>query len=153
VPPVGDDRQEAEDRPLTAPGGVSSKGAREGTAEPAGVPVEAAIEAALAAPGIDAVTRVHLDDARRALADWRSEAAGGFDGPTLTETLFSFVMPRLQHPDVLQAQQQLAVLEQLAGELSGQDGDTVVREGALVVHRELRRLALLRQHRSSLVEG
>jgi hypothetical protein len=119
----------------------------------AGIPVAAAIEAALAAPGVDAVTRVHLDSARVSLTARRTGADESLNAPTLSEALFAFVMPRLKHPEVLAVERQFVLLEQLAEELGGQNGDTVVREGALAVHRELRRLALLRQHCSNLVEG
>jgi hypothetical protein len=115
--------------------------------------VDAAIEAALAAPGVDAVTRVHLDETRQRLASGRAEARGSAETPTLSDTLFTFVMPRLQHPEVLGVEQQLVLLERLSEELGAQDSDRVVREGALVVRRELRRLALLRQHCNTLVEG
>jgi hypothetical protein len=123
------------------------------SSEPQGIPVDAAIEAALAAPGVDAVTRVHLDAARGSLTARRTDAAESLDAPTLSDALFAFVMPRLKHPEVLGVEHQLVVLEQLADELGTPDRDTVVREGALVVHRELRRLGLLRQHCSHLVEG
>jgi hypothetical protein len=121
--------------------------------ESSGIPVAAAIEAALAAPGIDAVTRVHLDSARVSLTARRTGADESSNAPTLSEALFAFVMPRLKHPEVLGVEQQFVLLQQLADELGGQNGDTVLREGALVVHRELRRLVLLRQHCSTLVEG
>lgn len=130
-----------------------SRSSDEFRSEPAGIPVAAAIEAALAVPGIDAVTRLHLDSARVSLTARRTGADESLNAPTLSEALFAFVMPRLRHPEVLGVEQQFVLLEQLAEELGAQNGDTVVREGALVVHRELRRLGLLRQHCSNLVEG
>lgn len=118
-----------------------------------GVPMTVAIAAALAAPGVDAVTRVHLDEARASLAAARTDAADPLETPTLSQALFHFVMPRLQHPEVLAVEHQVAMLHEIAQELGGPDGDTVVREGALAVHRELRRLTLLRQRCNSLVAG
>ena len=123
------------------------------SSEAQGIPVGAAIEATLAAPGVDPVTRVHLDAARGSLAARQTDGAESLDARTLSDALFAFVMPRLKHPEVLGVERQLVVLEQLADELEAPDCDTVVREGALVVHRELRRLNLLRQHCSHLVEG
>lgn len=118
-----------------------------------GIPVDAAIEAALAAPGVDPVTRIHLDEARGSLAARRSDDRDGAEDRNLADTLFTFVMPRLQHPEVLGIERQRVILEQLAEELGAEGGDRIVREGALAVYRELRRIALLRQHCSSLVEG
>jgi hypothetical protein len=117
------------------------------------VPLDSAIEAALAAPDVDAVTRVQLDEARGTLAGRRSERPEVHAATTLSDALFGFVMPHLRHPEVLRSERQLALLEQLAAELARREGDSVVREGALVVYRELRRLALLRQHGNSLVQG
>jgi hypothetical protein len=144
---AADDVRDGDDRAVP---GVQPNRASRPRARPSGdgngVPVDAAIEAALAAPGVDAVTRVHLDETRQRLASGRAEARGSAETPTLSDTLFTFVMPRLQHPEVLGIEQQLVLLERLSEELGG-------REGALVVRRELRRLALLRQHCNTLVEG
>ncbi|WP_288583733.1 hypothetical protein [uncultured Methylobacterium sp.] len=119
-----------------------------------GMPLDAAIDAMLAAGGVDAVTRVQLNEARRAIADAAAgPAADGFEGSSLSRALFRVVMPRLHHPEVLRAERHRALLEDLADGLAAEGGDGVVREGALVVHRELRRLALLRAGRNALVEG
>lgn len=123
---------------------------------PAGQEVEldAAIESMLAAGGVDPVTRVRLSEARRAIADAaREQDPDGFEGASLSKALFRFVMPRLRHPEVLRAERHRALLEGLADGLAQTDDDGIVREGALVIHRELRRLALLRTGRNALVEG
>lgn len=119
-----------------------------------GVELEAAIDSMLAAGGVDPITRVRLNEARRAIADSaRGEDPDGFEGVSLSRSLFRFVMPRLHHPEVLRAERHRALLEGLADGLAQTDDDGIVREGALVIHRELRRLALLRAGRNALVEG
>jgi hypothetical protein len=118
------------------------------------VAFDAAVEAMLAAGGVDPVTRVGLGEARRALAQAaQGRDSDGFAGASLSRALFRFVMPRLRHPEVLRAERHRALLEALADGLAGTDDDGIVRDGALVVHRELRRLALLRVARNALVEG
>ncbi|BAU89965.1 hypothetical protein MPPM_1360 [Methylorubrum populi] len=137
--------------------GIGERGAHGGQAgAPAeeGVPLDSAIDAMLAAGGVDAVTRVRLSAARRAISEGGSGAASdGFEGESLSHALFRFVMPRLHHPEVLRAERHRALLEDLADGLAEAGGDVVIREGTLVVHRELRRLALLRTGRNALVEG
>lgn len=124
------------------------------TSGPPGVRLDAAIERALNAPSVDGVSRVQLTEMRGALADGRGTSAHGGIGPdSLTDALMTFVMPRLRHPEVLNADRHRALLERLADALAGEGEDNVVTEGAFVVRRELKRLALLRQHRNSLVEG
>ncbi|MDV2987544.1 UNVERIFIED_CONTAM: hypothetical protein Q9R58_24870 [Methylobacteriaceae bacterium AG10] len=150
--------QAGEDARVGGADGVSERGARGGQAgAPAeeGVPLDSAIDAMLAAGGVDAVTRVRLSEARRAISEGApgAAAADGFEGQSLSRALFRFVMPRLHHPEVLRAERHRALLEDLADGLAADGGDGVVREGALVVHRELRRLALLRAGRNALVEG
>lgn len=123
------------------------------TSGPPGVRLDAAIERALNAPSVDGVTRVQLTEMQGALSDGRGTSAHGGGGPeNLTDALMTFVMPRLRHPEVLNAERHRALLERLAESLSG-GGDNVVTEGAFTVRRELKRLALLRQNRNSLVEG
>jgi len=146
--PDEDDRSASGPHP-----GSSARSAAGGPAGSPGVPLDAAIEAALATSEVDAVTRVHLREASGWLGSRRSEGRSAGGARNLSEGLFAFVMPRLDHPEVLGVERQLAILEQLAEDLGAQDGDTVVREGALAVYRELRRLTLLRQHCYSLVEG
>lgn len=149
--------QAGADARVGAADGVSERGARGGHADglhEEGVPLDSAIDAMLAAGGVDAVTRVRLSEARRAIHEGAAGAAAdGFDGQNLSRALFRFVMPRLHHPEVLRAERHRALLEDLADGLAADGGDGVVREGALVVHRELRRLALLRAGRNALVEG
>lgn len=119
-----------------------------------GIPLDAAIERALTAPSVDAVTRVNLTEIQGALSSGRGGVPVGADGPdTLRDALMTFVMPRLRHPEVLHAERHRSLLERLADGLASRHDDNVVREGTLEVHRELRRLALLRQQRNSLVEG
>lgn len=148
--------QAGEDARVGGADGVSERGARGGQAgapPEEGVPLDSAIDAMLAASGVDAVTRVRLSEARRAITEGVPGAADGFEGQSLSRALFRFVMPRLRHPEVLRAERHRALLEDLADGLAADGGDGVVREGALVVHRELRRLALLRAGRNALVEG
>ncbi|CAO4155327.1 hypothetical protein LPLAFNJD_LOCUS4417 [Methylorubrum aminovorans] len=149
--------QAGEDARVGGADGVSDRGARGGQAgapPEEGVPLDSAIDAMLAAGGVDAVTRVRLSEARRAITEGvPGTTADGFEGQSLSRALFRFVMPRLRHPEVLRAERHRALLEDLADELAADGGDGVVREGALVVHRELRRLALLRAGRNALVEG
>lgn len=117
------------------------------------MPLDLAIEAALSAQDVDAVTRIHLDEMRASLAQLDPRAAlASLYGRNLAAGLLSFVMPRLRHPEVLLAENHNALLEHLAGTFSSSD-DTVVREGVFVIQQELKRLALLRQHRNSLIEG
>lgn len=146
------------DARLDANGPVGERAARgaprQGAPIEDGVELDAAIDAMLAAGGVDPVTRVRLSEARRAIAQGASERdPDGFEGLSLSRALFRFVMPRLHHPEVLRAERHRTLLEDLADGLAEADGDGVVREGALVVQRELRRLALLRAGRNALVEG
>ncbi|WP_050735083.1 hypothetical protein [Methylobacterium sp. ARG-1] len=118
------------------------------------VGLDAAIDAMLVAGGVDAITRVRLSEARRAIVETGAERdPDGFDGANLSRALFRFVMPRLRHPDVLRADRHRALLEGLADGLAGTPDDGIAQAGALVIHRELRRLALLRTARNALVEG
>lgn len=133
--------------------GRSSTGHRAGLLDE-GVQLDAAIDAALATPDIDPVTRVNLDEASVAIRSVEARRQfEGFAGETLADALFRFVMPRLRHPEVLHAERHRAILEQLAHDLSRLPSDGVVREGAVAVHRELRKLAILRQGRNSIIEG
>ena len=119
---------------------------------PPGVRLDAAIERALAAPNIDGVTRTHLDQAQTIASTVDRRGAASADG-NLVDTLMTFVMPRLRNPDVLQAERHRTLLEQLQSDLVSDAHDNVVREGALTIRRELRRLLQLRQNCNSLVEG
>ena len=137
---------------------VGERGARKseqpGQAADEGVDLDSAIDSMLAAGGVDAITRVRLGEARRAIAGpTQADDADGFEGASLSGALFRFVMPRLHHPDVLRSDRHRALLEGLADGLADAGEDGVVRSGAMVVHRELRRLALLRAGRNALVEG
>ncbi|WID99714.1 hypothetical protein QO058_30445 (plasmid) [Bosea vestrisii] len=136
------------------PGGGDRGRSQLREADPQEMPLDLAIEAALAAQDVDAVTRVHLDEMRASLAQLDPRAAlASLYGRNLAAGLLSFVMPRLRHPDVLLAEKHNALLEHLAGTFSAASEDSVVREGVFVIQQELRRLALLRQHRNSLIEG
>jgi hypothetical protein len=155
-----DARETALDRSAAVPdldGRIGRDPHRQGQpGAPAGdeVALDAAIEGMLAAGGVDPVTRVRLSEARRAIAEGaQGQDPDGFEGPSLSRALFRFVMPRLRHPEVLRADRHRALLEGLADGLAATDDDGIVREGALVVHRELRRLALLRVGRNALVSG
>lgn len=133
---------------------ASQHGLPQGAPHEDGVELDAAIESMLAAGGVDPVTRVRLSEARRAIAEGaQANDPDGFEGANLSRALFRFVMPRLHHPEVLRGDRHRALLEGLAEGLAETDEDGIVREGALVVHRELRRLALLRNARNALVEG
>ncbi|MCJ2013120.1 hypothetical protein [Methylobacterium sp. J-076] len=117
------------------------------------VPFDAAVDAVLAAGGIDAVTRLSLSEAQRAVAGGGAEqGAEGLEGANLSHTLFRFVMPRLRHPEVLRAERHRTLLEGLADGLAGQPDDGIALAGARVIHRELHRLALLRTARNALVQ-
>jgi hypothetical protein len=118
-----------------------------------GVRLDAAIEQALGASSVDGVTRVSLTELQGALSGGRGRRGEEPAAPeNLQERLMSFVMPRLRHPEVLQAERHRSLLERLVADLSeGSDG-RVVREGALELRRELKRLEFLRQQRNSLVE-
>ncbi|WP_051379305.1 hypothetical protein [Bradyrhizobium murdochi] len=124
------------------------------TSLPPGVRLDAAIERTLATPGLDGVTRRHLDEAQTIIsrAD-RPDAASGFAGRNLVDALMTFVMPRLRNPHVLQAERHRALLEQLQSDLAGSADERLVREGVLTIRRELKRLSQLRQNSNSLVEG
>ena len=124
------------------------------TSLPPGVRLDAAIERTLAAPGLDSVTRRHLDEAQTIIsrAD-RPVGASGFAGRNLVDALMTFVMPRLRNPQVLQAERHRALLEQLQSDLAGSADERLVREGVLTIRRELKRLSQLRQNSNSLVEG
>lgn len=118
------------------------------------VPFDEAVEAMLAAGGIDAVTRVQLSRARHAIAEAGGPGAvSGFDGPNLSHALFRFVMPRLRHPAVLRADRHRSLLERLADGLAGVPDDGIAEAGARAIHRELHRLAIVRTARNALVEG
>ncbi|GBU17817.1 MULTISPECIES: hypothetical protein [Methylobacterium] len=138
--------------PLGERGGRGSEAVGQGPGEE-GVELDAAIDAMLAAGGVDAVTRVRLSEARRAIAEAGAGEAEVFEGASLSRSLFRFVMPRLHHPEVLRGDRHRALLEGLAEGLAAESDDGIVREGALVVHRELRRLAMLRASRNALIEG
>lgn len=119
-----------------------------------GVELDAAIDAALATSDVDPVTRAHLDGARGAIgAVEQRRRLEGFQGESLAEALFRFVMPRLRHPEVLHAERHRAILEQLAWQLVRSPADRVKREGAIAIDRELHRLAILRHGRNSIIEG
>ncbi|MDQ8726892.1 hypothetical protein [Bradyrhizobium sp. LHD-71] len=124
------------------------------TSLPPGVRLDAAIERTLAAPNLDGITRRHLDEAQTVIARIdRRDTASGFAGRNLVDALMTFVMPTLQNPHVLQAERHRTLLEQLQSDLTGGGDDPLVREGVLIVRRELKRLAQLRQNCNSLVEG
>jgi hypothetical protein len=124
------------------------------TSLPPGVRLDAAIERTLAAPGLDGVTRRQLDEAQTIISQTdRPGAVSGFAGRNLVDALMTFVMPRLRNPHVLQAERYRALLEQLQSDLAGSADDRIVREGALTIRRELKRLSQLRQNSNSLVEG
>ncbi|GLS46841.1 hypothetical protein [Methylobacterium brachythecii] len=142
--------------PLDAGHGVDERGPRRPLPEgDEGVELDAAIESMLSAGGVDPVTRVRLSEARRAIAARGSatEDVGGTAMASLSGALFRYVMPRLHHPEVLRTDSHRLLLEKLADGLAATAEDGVVRDGALVIHRELRRLALLRAGRNALVEG
>lgn len=124
------------------------------TSLPPGVRLDAAIERTLTAPGLDGVTRRHLDEAQTIIsrAD-RRDAASDFGSRNLVDALMTFVMPRLRNPHVLQAERHRALLEQLQSDLAGSADERLVREGVLTIRRELKRLSQLRQNSNSLVEG
>lgn len=118
------------------------------------IPFDDAIEAMLAAGGVDPVTRIRLGEARRAMTQSEAEReADGADGASLTQTLFRFVMPRLRYPEVLRTDRHRTLLEGLADGLAGMADDGIARAGSQVIHRELRRLTLLRTARNALVKG
>jgi hypothetical protein len=124
------------------------------TSLPPGVRLDAAIERTLAAPGLDGVSRRHLDEAQTIISRVdRHSAVSGFAGRNLVDALMTFVMPRLRNPHVLQAERYRALLEQLQSDLAGSADDRIVREGVLTIRRELKRLSQLRQNSNSLVEG
>ena len=122
------------------------------TSLPPGVRLDAAIERTLAAPGLDGVTRRHLDEAQTIISR-ADRPVAGFAGQNLADALMTFVMPRLRNPQVLQAERHRALLEQLQSDLVGSADDRIVREGGLTIRRELKRLSQLRQNSNSLVEG
>jgi hypothetical protein len=124
------------------------------TSLPPGVRLDAAIERALTAPGLDGVTRRHLDEAQTIIsrAD-RPDAAPGFASRNLVDALMTFVMPRLRNPHVLHAERHRALLEQLQSDLADSADERLIREGVLTIRRELKRLSQLRQNSNSLVEG
>lgn len=144
----------------TQVGGVRAGGGDKGRAlawrqaDAQDLPLDLAIEAVLAADNVDAVTRVNLNEMRASIAevDPRVMLASLY-GRNLAQGLLSFVMPRLRHPEVLRAENHDALLERLANTFSASTEDSVVREGVFVLQQELRRLALLRQNRNSLIEG
>ena len=118
------------------------------------VPFDEAIEAMLAAGGVDPVTRIRLSEARRAIAEAAAERrADGLEGASLTHTLFQFVMPRLRHPEVLRTDRHRTLLEGLADGLAQRADDGIACAGAQVIHRELHHLTLLRTARNGLVQG
>jgi hypothetical protein len=124
------------------------------TSLPPGVRLDAAIERTLASPNVDGVTRRHLDEAQSIISKAeRPGATSGFAGRNLVDALMTFVMPTLANPHVLHAERHRALLEQLQSDLAGSADDRLVREGVLIVRRELKRLAQLRKNSNSLVEG
>jgi hypothetical protein len=124
------------------------------TSLPPGVRLDAAIERTLASPDIDGVTRRHLDQAQSIISEVdRPGGVSGFAGRNLVDALMTFVMPTLRNPHVLHAERHRALLEQLQSDLAGGADDRLVREGVLIVRRELKRLAQLRKNSNSLVEG
>jgi hypothetical protein len=124
------------------------------TSLPPGVRLDAAIERTLASPNVDGVTRRHLDEAQSIISKpERPGATSGFSGRNLVDALMTFVMPTLGNPHVLHAERHRALLEQLQSDLAGSADDRLVREGVLIVRRELKRLAQLRKNSNSLVEG
>jgi hypothetical protein len=118
------------------------------------LPLDLAIEAVLASQDVDALTRVSLSEMRASIAETDPRAMlASLYGRNLAQGLLSFVMPRLRHPEVLRAENHDTLLEGLANSFASAPEDSVVREGVLVLQQELRRLALLRQNRNSLIEA
>lgn len=118
------------------------------------VRLDAAIEAMLAAGGVDPVTRVRLNEARQAMTLAKADQeADGFAGASLANTLFQAVMPRLKHPEVLRAERQRSLLEDLADGLTDAPDDGIAMAGAMIIYRELHRLTLVRTARNALVQG
>lgn len=119
-----------------------------------GIRLDAAIEQALSSPVVDGVTRVSLKELQGALTRGEREPGEDIGEPeSLRSKLISFVMPRLRHPEVLQAERHRSLLEKLVASLETAPDRNVVGDAALELRRELRRLELLRQQRNSLVEG
>ncbi|MGQ4274893.1 hypothetical protein [Terrihabitans sp. B22-R8] len=146
------------DRPVPgiadAGGQRARKSADQPPQAPGDLPLDLAIEAVLETPGLDGVTRISLDDMRTNLVqvDPRAMLASLY-GRNLAHALLNFVMPKLRHPDVLQAGAHAALLERLAERLAGAENDGVRQRGAAIVDEELQRLVLLRQNRNSMIEG
>lgn len=118
------------------------------------LPLDLAIEAALASKDVDAVTRISLNEMRASIAeaDPRAMLASLYNR-NLAQGLLSFVMPRLRHPEVLRAENHDALLERLADIFSARAENSAARAGVFALQQELRRLNLLRRNRNSLIEG
>ena len=122
------------------------------TSLPPGVRLDAAIERTLAAPGLDGVTRRHLDEAQTIISRTdRPGAVSGFAGQNLVDALMTFVMPRLRNPHVLQRASR-ALLEPTASDLAGSADDRIVREGVLTIPATQATVAIA-PNSNSLVEG
>ncbi|MEX2697514.1 hypothetical protein [Rhizobium mongolense] len=101
---------------------------------------------------IDAVTRVSPNEmrARINVVNPRAELLPLY-GHNLAQ--LSFVTPRLRYPDVLRTEKHCVLLQGLVDTLSAAPEDLVSRDGIAVLRHELLRLILLRQNRTSLIEG
>lgn len=117
--------------------------------------LDTAIEQTLNSPAVDGVTRVSLTALQGALGGGsrKRQEAQSEERENLQTEMMSFVMPRLRHPDVLQAERHRSLLERLVAGLSTAPEGNVVSDATLELRRELRRLELLRLQRNSLVEG
>jgi hypothetical protein len=139
---------------LENPGAGRSGGANRAVTRDESVPLNTAVEAMLAAGGVDPVTRIRLTAAQQAIGEPDTKQdAEGLGGIPLTHTLFQFVMPRLRHPEVLRTDRHRTLLEGLADGLAAGADDGIARAGAQVIHRELHRLTLLRTACNALVQG
>ncbi|WP_445219703.1 hypothetical protein ACKWRH_05940 [Bradyrhizobium sp. Pa8] len=118
------------------------------------MPLDAAIEAASEAKGINAVGRVSLNEMRaRIYGIEPSAVVASLDGRDFAHDLLSFVTPKLRHPDMLRADRYGILLERLAHKLAAAPADSAAREGIVVLQQGLQWLALLRQNRNSLIEA
>lgn len=116
--------------------------------------VDATVATALELHSIDRVSRINVNEAQVGSGEIKSGSElDWLNGPTLAQSLLSFVTPRLRDSGVLRPETHGLVLERLADALSTVPDAPVRREGLAILQVELRQLTLIRQNKNGLIKG
>ena len=114
--------------------------------------LDAAVTATMAQK-VSNETRVELDRLRSAFVE-RDLVPNQLDPPTLTQALFTFIMPHLRSVSVLRLDRRRRLLARLMRRLERDfPDDAAASVGVRALRHELNSLNLLRGNRDSLIEG